>query len=401
MATFILVHGTFSKSAHWPALQSALTQTSQAAGEVPAFKELTWSGKNRATARQAAASAILNLIQNIRLTSSSEKIFLIGHSHGGSAIAYFLKEHQDVAKTLSGCAFLSTPFVAIRPRSQGSRLASTLMVFPLCVVLMSLVQMHGVSVEGQDFMDAIVATIRNIWFVICLGLGFLVAAGLVAYAMFGRHGAENAVERTVRQQTADIPDGNYLFLRCSGDEAAAALSAIQFIAWLGMKVAKMLDVLFKPLYNSRRSVRITYFLVLTYVGGSTVDLAWTLIPRLARLGISGFFGFIAHEFSVGEGWPVSLMLIRISIPCLFVLCSCAAVLVLTTEALTTWAFGWTDLSTAFAVDLAVEPLPFGTHMLTHIDWTPGASPPEGIVHSWTYSHPGAIREIQDWVKAAL
>jgi alpha-beta hydrolase superfamily lysophospholipase len=80
------------------------------------------NSKNRARARQAAASAILELVQKIRSTAGNEQIFLIGHSHGGSAISYFLKEHSEAAKTPSGCAFLSTPFVAVRPRSQALRL---------------------------------------------------------------------------------------------------------------------------------------------------------------------------------------------------------------------------------------------------------------------------------------
>jgi triacylglycerol esterase/lipase EstA (alpha/beta hydrolase family) len=93
MATFILVHGTFAKSAHWPFLQDSLAETARAAGDEPLFEQLTWTGRNRARARQAAASAIFTSLQKIQRTSANEKIFLIGHSHGGSAIAYFLKEH--------------------------------------------------------------------------------------------------------------------------------------------------------------------------------------------------------------------------------------------------------------------------------------------------------------------
>ena len=92
---------------------------------------MTWSGKNTASARQAAASEISTVVQNIQSTSRDEKIFVIGHSHGGSAIASFLKEHSSLAKTLSGCAFLSTPFVAIPPRTQAFRVVSAVFYFPL------------------------------------------------------------------------------------------------------------------------------------------------------------------------------------------------------------------------------------------------------------------------------
>src|SRR5262245_38521570 len=121
IATFILVHGTFAKSAHWPMLQDSIAETSRSAGDEPLFEQLSWTGRNRTGARQTAASEIFALVQRIQRTSANEKIFLIGHSHGGSAIAYFLKEHPEVAKTITGCAFLSTPFVAIRPRKQPLR----------------------------------------------------------------------------------------------------------------------------------------------------------------------------------------------------------------------------------------------------------------------------------------
>src|SRR5215831_11796189 len=122
MATFILVHGTWAKPAHWPVLQDSLAETARAAGDTPLFKPLTWTGRNLAGSRKAAAAEIFTLVKSIQRTSANEKIFIIGHSHGGSAIAYFLKEHPEAAKTLAGCAFLSTPFIAIRRRKNPIRL---------------------------------------------------------------------------------------------------------------------------------------------------------------------------------------------------------------------------------------------------------------------------------------
>jgi pimeloyl-ACP methyl ester carboxylesterase len=120
MATFILVHGTWARDAHWPALRDGLVIAASAAAERCSLEELRWSGKNRTSARLAAATEIFSLVRKIHSTSKDERIFIIGHSHGGSAIAYFLKEYPSLAKTLSGCAFLSTPFIAIRPRVQAT-----------------------------------------------------------------------------------------------------------------------------------------------------------------------------------------------------------------------------------------------------------------------------------------
>ena len=74
MATFILVHGTFAKSAHWPFLQDRLAETVRAAGDEPLFEQLPWTGRNHARARQAAASAIFALVQRIQRISANEKM---------------------------------------------------------------------------------------------------------------------------------------------------------------------------------------------------------------------------------------------------------------------------------------------------------------------------------------
>ncbi|MEH2492954.1 hypothetical protein [Bradyrhizobium sp. AZCC 2230] len=60
----------------------------------------------------------------------------------------------------------------------------------------------------------------------------------------------------------------------------------------------------------------------------------------------------------------------------------AASLVLLLQAATTRMFGWTDFFAGFFVELAIEPLPFEAHVLTHINWSEQAGL-KGVVHSWT------------------
>jgi alpha-beta hydrolase superfamily lysophospholipase len=128
MVTFILVHGTFVKSADWPALQRGLVEVTNS-GQDACIENIPWTGSNRATARQTAAEDISNKVRARRSNNPDEKIFLIGHSHGGSAIAYFLKIHLEEAAKVEGCAFLSTPFVAIRRRNDASRILGALTFF--------------------------------------------------------------------------------------------------------------------------------------------------------------------------------------------------------------------------------------------------------------------------------
>jgi len=102
----------------------------------------------------------------------------------------------------------------------------------------------------------------------------VVLAALLGLALvfIKRASTPQKVKQSIRQQTADIPAGNYLFLRCSGDEAAAALSAVQIIAWGAVKTSNMLALLTRPLFNPRNSF--------TYIASWVVFTAF-LLPSVA------------------------------------------------------------------------------------------------------------------------
>jgi hypothetical protein len=365
MATFLLVHGTFAKSTDWPALREGLAEAVHEAGETASFKQLAWSGKNRAAARQAAASAILKSVQDIQCNSNNEKIFLIGHSHGGSAIAYFLKEYTEVAKTLSGCAFLSTPFIAMRPRNK--EIAWAVLFLPLMAA----------TFIWNEISNLLVVEIGLI-----LAICFLILVSKV-------YGTQKFLERTIRQQTADIPPGNYFFIRYSGDEAAAALSFFQFINWLNMKASKILVRL--------TSSRIPLYVIMVSFA-LFISVLW-MMPEV-DIGIVGYIKRLIQELP-GNPVVVLFVLFVLGTSCVFMLCVLLGFLIFLVQALTSRAFGWTSLATSLMVELAIEPLPFGTYSLVHVDWNAGSTGSEQFAHSWTYAHPVAIRHLQNWVKASL
>jgi len=404
MATFILVHGTFTKSAHWPNLQDRLAETARAAGDEPAVEPLPWSGRNRASAREAAASAIFTLVQKIRRISANERIFIIGHSHGGSAIAYFLKEHPEAAKTLAGCAFLSTPFVAIRPRREPIRLICALIFFPFIAFL-------SVSKElwnkySQPFRDIPVEEAVPTEYLL-VGLSYIVVLMTVCFLfglIFEAAKDPHRVEQSIRQQTADIPAGHYIFLRCSGDEAAAALSAAQCIAWLAMKASKILEVVTRPyvdiLYaetiaKGSRTAAVQAVVLGVFHYALMASLAYgfvVVLPNFWHFGIFGYFSHMTTNLFTFSSFVVA---------CVLLVCLLAVFLIFLTQACTAWAFGWMPFATGFLVEIAIEPLPFGEHSLKHIDWTAGSTELDGMVHSWTYAHPDAIRHLQNWVGSRL
>src|SRR5258708_1693039 len=110
MDTFILVHGTFSPKADFTidgsALRRAIEEASPDASTSMEFAAARWSAANTFAGREEGARKIASRIRKIPEPQGS--IFLIGHSHGGNAICYFLKEYPELSKRVAGCAFLST-----------------------------------------------------------------------------------------------------------------------------------------------------------------------------------------------------------------------------------------------------------------------------------------------------
>jgi pimeloyl-ACP methyl ester carboxylesterase len=397
MATFIFVHGTFAKSAHWPALQEGLAAAAEATGDRMCFQEVRWSGKNRANAREIAAASILSAVETCRSASKDEKLFIIGHSHGGSAIAYFLKNYPTTAKSVTGCAFLSTPFLAIRPRMHALQIFSAVSL-PLVLaaaIVWFITSRHWLA-PGPFGLEQFF----SVWTVYYLGIAVLLGVvGLVTLVLRKANDPQRLVEEAERRQTANIPSGNYLFLRCSGDEAAAALSAMQFMAWLSVKVSHAFELLLRP--ARRRAVGFIWGLFLVIFPFICLSTGWDIA---VQLGISETFQVLAEHITHGRivvTIGFLLIVFFIIVPFVIIFCTLAAFLILLAQALSLWAFGWTQLSTGFLIDLAIEPLPFGDHSLTHIDWDNRAFRLEGITHSWTYAHPIAIQHLVAWVKTAL
>src|SRR5262245_17052274 len=101
-----------------------------------------------------------------------------------------------------------------------------------------------------------------------------------------RASAPQKVKKSIRQQTADIPAGNYLFLRCSGDEAAAALSAAQIIAWGAIKISKMLELLTRPLFNPGRPLaRVVSWGVFTSLVFPSLVYGFSVLPDISKSGL--------------------------------------------------------------------------------------------------------------------
>jgi hypothetical protein len=135
--------------------------------------------------------------------------------------------------TFIHCAFLSTPFVAIRPKDQAVSIFYGIAIV-LAVTFSTLYPYTYVRVFGGDYLSNALLLYPSALLIFGIVGWFFIRTGK-------KYEKPNQIFDEARQwQTADIPAGNYLFLRCSGDEAAAGLSALQLIAWINLKVSQFL-----------------------------------------------------------------------------------------------------------------------------------------------------------------
>jgi hypothetical protein len=374
MVAFILVHGTFVSEADWPLLRASLSQVADQQFDAPKFEQVPWTGKNRLSARESAARSIAVKVRSLRADEANERIFIIGHSHGGSSICYFLKHFREEATAISGCAFLSTPFIAIRNRQYGVDLAEAAALFPAAIAALALFVVYLL-------LNRLSEDVAFAYF----GVMFLLSVIAITFAViFVKSDRFRDVmkERTrilVERQTADLPNGNYLFLRCSGDEAAAALSAVQFSAWLSDRI-----------YSTLRGIKIRRsVLIVLYVASLGSLIARALFHAYAPsvLPYFEYLSLVTNPDSVG----LTVLIVLLA----------SLILNLILVSATSWVFGWTGLFAGPLVQLAIEPIPYGAHSLIHIPWTGCSHPLESLVHSWTYAHPVALEHLRSWVQSGL
>jgi pimeloyl-ACP methyl ester carboxylesterase len=380
MAHFILVHGTFAQGADWPLLQAGLTETAQAVGESATFVQVHWTGKNRARARASAASSISLRIKAMLAASPTEKIFVIGHSHGGSAIAYLLKQFPETAINLAGCAFLSTPFVAIRGRINAVDSFTALALF-VCLMPVFACYLIPNKSDHPEIFD------WSTCLAICFGSAIWLLREKFLKARVGL-----IQENAIREQTADLPEANCLFIRASGDEAAAALSATQFVAWASSKGYALVE-------------RITIWLLGHLAGWIGTTLALGLFAVVLAWGFLLLRMLFRFPLNLGEPEQLLVFVIVAAleiVPAILFAFVLETYFVLGAQAIMARSFGWGGLWAGLLTELAIEPLPFGEHSLVHIDWNAAnLSSPDSILHSWTYSHPLAIEHIKKWVVSTL
>jgi hypothetical protein len=420
MATFILVHGTFARSANWAFGDSPLRERLKSAanqhGQPARFIPVAWSGRNSGKDRLETANALKNHIEASRSEASKEPIFLIGHSHGGSAIAYLLNNFSDLRDVIAGCAFLSTPFVALRIRRSLPELVTAIAAavgvlgYVLAAGLASYI-LHTFRLGDREGTAIQAVLVMTMCFVIAVAIAIWI---LVRIAGRARSALQGKLERRIAEnETASISRGPHLFLRASGDEAATVLSASQFMAWAMGTLAGLSTTIVLRVRSTLLWMYGSLIGRIALVAFCLLFAAWLCFLFLLRLEF-GNWGFlfdmfatnwtmdplgpigIAAEYTMRGLWPVFLFLLGGTLIYALIL-----LLTLAIGALTLRVFGWTNFLEAVFADFSVEPTPYGRVDFVHLDWKDQDDSLSELNHSRTYLNPRALDCLEAWVSSRI
>lgn len=231
MTHVILVHGTFDRDAPWTLPGSALRKHLKdfIPGKVR-IKSIPWSGANTIKARTDAAKCIAMHVRAIKLKYGDAPIFLVGQSHGGSAISYFLK--SDVGRTadITGCVFMSTPFLSAKSRRAVPRrlmLAHDFSVVAFNVIVSAMILAAAYVLALDDNVFYPLAAVNIVTFAIMVRR-YISVPNARSHL---RNGSRKVAEHARKIETCDLPDCNKLFVVVPGDEAAMGLNFSQSFAW--------------------------------------------------------------------------------------------------------------------------------------------------------------------------
>jgi pimeloyl-ACP methyl ester carboxylesterase len=394
VAIITLIHGTFARHANWTTETSSFRKSLSGhfEGDVR-FERFEWSGRNNLNDRQRAADELALVLEQQRKRHQNLSQILVGHSHGGSVLAYLLIRYPAVAANIAGAAFLATPFMAAKPRQDWPQIAAvTALAFLLCF---SATATGGLFRAWRAALDAGYFTLTDVLSFVTFV--FIFAPLFLAMAVSPSAIAMRYDIRQLAQSlsTSDLPEGQYLFVKATGDEAASALWTAQFFSWL---FSRFVSVVVRPLFTFETSPFLIAFLLLC---------AFTFVPLTGGIAVIGMGLSVPWEFAedfstfTWYNWlfPGSILWVGLSLSVLAFAFSVFWIICCIVCWLGHLSFGWASFKTAMFIDLAVEAVPVGAHVLVHTPWLDVGV--RDLSHSSPYQNADAIRILSDWLEAVL
>jgi hypothetical protein len=425
-----LIHGTGAKGADWtqPEKSKLCAALRAEFGGAVQFERFDWEPPNKHEARYHASKQLLEKHGKDAPGGGVDAMprFLIGHSHGGTVMAYALRDDPEFAKSLCGVAFLSTPFIQVRERLDTRWLlmvapsVAAVTVFMIFAAIGTLgVALARDALPKSDYGTAIVLAVMLAAAAISYG-AFRVARALLSPREGRLPGfLDSAVQKSLAQmdlrRLAEIGlNRRTLIVRTNADEASSALAMAHMLSrvigeiparlaraptkWgnhLTMRMDQLGDNLAKKFersaFETRRSRLSRWFIgtaivaffaiaaVRLWMGAAAVEAAWPIYAAVEKV--------ISDTLSSTYVFYVWFL---IAIAFLSVVL----------------AFGrWAGLAALF-LEYSVETTPPGEWRVNQLDlresvWRADVHNAFGLSHSMSYDDPRSHRIIASWIRDRL
>jgi len=415
---FVLIHGTWPRKSRQPdakcraawceetsSCSRALQSEFGADTEIHVFE---WRGANSPGVRLAAADALNEFLYELRREHPDNPLFVIAHSHAGNVVLYAARKSRD-RSTLDGVVFLSTPFLHVKPRTLGSRLANKL-EFTASLVFVGLLFVTSVLVSSSGDWSALLhfqSYMRhdNLPIILTIG-GSLLACSLVIPGLRSMHRWNHAYAHKLRLPARlSCP---VLIIRSTADEAAGLLDGCQLLSHQATRLLRaglrmVPSDLPRPASGPMPGLLTRWLRLPNYHKSGLAICASVGIPLAAALLLNAVGLHLNRH--VGElvgivavlGVLFGMLLMAwdavpqmMAIP-LFLVCN-------TLAAIVSIPFGGRFALATLSMDVSSEPMPPGRW--TCLQLPPSTVPYEnrhGLSHA-THSDPAALREMTRWLR---
>ena len=432
----ILIHGTYSRDAPWtkPETSKLCEHLTTQFGEDVQFDRFEWEAPNHHGARFEASRQLLEEYNKQKTFFRRRGIphFLIAHSHGGSVLAYALRENPDFAETVAGVAFLSTPFIQAQERLTTRWVLKLLpsVIAALVFFMLTFLLLIVYAVLDPPGPLPLVVTLISILIVTGVALlSFSVAKETIALP---KTGLPDKLKLRVRRVVSELDlsalksgklNEKTLIVRTNGDEASSSLAAAHIIARLLLEIparmARLPSRTAEFVLSKCRAVwqrqeenptlRFNLILVALLLGAVVVFL---VIPLVRWLGFQGFetnWPTLSHVDTLAmailvKGVYIGTLYFFLIIAFLSVSLAILAMPII--ALLSRVAYGRWVLLPALFIELFVEPTPPGEWRVSQLDLHDELAPVDpkdafSLSHSMSYDDPRAHKVIADWIRRRL
>ena len=385
-AVITLVHGTWAQNASWTGANSPLCSALRAAFPNVLLVPFRWSGANTLRARHNGSQALSAHLRSFIGSHPAARHYIIAHSHGGNVAMYALRE-DDLRRRIDGLVCLSTPFLQVRRRE--TPLVARFALVGAAVMLPLILRESAVNwccPSAPPIVDWVTVPLA-----IAAGIGLLVGVPAAA------------ARASLRSTLPGVQPNRCLLIRATGDEAAAALGALQLMNWIAtvlwVKPAEFLQASYDTTLDWSASL-----------AHYTRPLVWTAGLSIVCLGVGVGFagsapGWLGAALRIAGLLGGSLVLVAAIVraaPGHFLLYGFLLLGILFAPlpvllAVLLLPFGPGLAPFATLLEVSAEPTPPGSWQVHQLPTHP-AGAPIPLMHSASYQLPEAIALIVAWLR---